>query len=368
MSQSREDPDACRGTPVEARPGRTAPARDPTRRPGSPSDDRRGVRHGRALPWSARPRRPRRRSPPGARLTCGRVRRRADRHAPAVASRSSSSRRATTRASTPSSQTMRELQVPRAGLRQRHLRRRRLHPPAHRRPRQAPAARGRHPRHGALLLRRLDARGARARARRDARAAASARCSPCAATRRAATTRSSRPPTASPTPPTSCGLIREEGFDFAVGAACHPEAHPEALDPATDLAHLRRKVDAGVDFLITQLFFDNAVVLHVRRARARGRDHGADRAGDHARHERRPARALHQPLRRAIPPDLLAALHEVRDDPQAVLDLGVAYATLQCAELLRRGAPGIHFYTLNRSPATRAILHALRLHQPWRVR
>ena len=52
----------------------------------------------------------------------------------------------------------------------------------------------------------------------------------------------------------------------------------------------------------------------------------------------------------------------------AVLDLGVAYATLQCAELLRRGAPGIHFYTLNRSPATRAILHALRLHQPWRVR
>ena len=69
-----------------------------------------------------------------------------------------------------------------------------------------------------------------------------------------------------------------------------------------------------------------------------------------------------------IPPALHAALQEVRDDPQAVLDLGVAYATLQCAELLRRGAPGIHFYTLNRSPATRAILHALRLHEPWRVR
>ena len=54
-----------------------------------------------------------------------------------------------------------------------------------------------------------------------------------------------------------------------------------------------------------------------------------------------------------------------RDDPQAVIDLGVAYATVQCADLLRRGAPGIHFYTLNRSPATRAILSALRIARPW---
>ena len=53
------------------------------------------------------------------------------------------------------------------------------------------------------------------------------------------------------------------------------------------------------------------------------------------------------------------------DDPDAVLQLGVAYATLQCAELLARGAPGIHFYTLNRSPATRAILSALKLLRPW---
>jgi methylenetetrahydrofolate reductase (NADH) len=54
------------------------------------------------------------------------------------------------------------------------------------------------------------------------------------------------------------------------------------------------------------------------------------------------------------------------DDPDAVLQFGVAYATEQCADLLRRGAPGIHFYTLNRSPATRAILSSLRLHRPWR--
>ncbi len=67
----------------------------------------------------------------------------------------------------------------------------------------------------------------------------------------------------------------------------------------------------------------------------------------------------------AIPAGLRAELHARKDDPEAVFDFGVAYATLQCAELLAAGAPGIHFYTLNRSPATRAILSALKLTRPW---
>jgi len=163
-------------------------------------------------------------------------------------------------------------------------------------------------------------------------------------------------------------LIREHDLDFSVGAACHPEAHPEARDAATDLAHLCRKVDAGVDFLITQLFFDNsAYFTFVERAREAGVMvpivPGIMPVTNVEQLER-----FTSLCGATIPPALHAALQEVRDDPQAVLDLGVAYATLQCAELLRRGAPGIHFYTLNRSPATRAILHALRLHQPWRVR
>jgi methylenetetrahydrofolate reductase (NADPH) len=66
-----------------------------------------------------------------------------------------------------------------------------------------------------------------------------------------------------------------------------------------------------------------------------------------------------------IPEPLLEALEWRTGDPEAVLQLGVAYATLQCAELLARGAPGIHFYTLNRSPATRAIVSALHLLRPW---
>jgi methylenetetrahydrofolate reductase (NADPH) len=69
----------------------------------------------------------------------------------------------------------------------------------------------------------------------------------------------------------------------------------------------------------------------------------------------------------ALPPGLVAELDARSDDPEAVAEFGVSYATLQCAELLEHGAPGIHFYTLNRSPATRAILSALRVFQPWRA-
>ena len=65
------------------------------------------------------------------------------------------------------------------------------------------------------------------------------------------------------------------------------------------------------------------------------------------------------------PPQLQAELELRADDPRAATDFGVAYATLQCADLLANGAPGIHFYTLNRSPATRAILSALRTLSPW---
>jgi methylenetetrahydrofolate reductase (NADPH) len=67
----------------------------------------------------------------------------------------------------------------------------------------------------------------------------------------------------------------------------------------------------------------------------------------------------------SIPDGLRRELHARGEDPEAVLDFGVAYATLQCAELLREGVPGIHFITLNRSPATRAILSALRIAKPW---
>jgi methylenetetrahydrofolate reductase (NADH) len=154
-------------------------------------------------------------------------------------------------------------------------------------------------------------------------------------------------------------------YPFSVGAACFPEVHPEAPDMAHDLHFLREKVSSGVSFLITQLFFDNELYFRfVEEARATGIEvpiipgiMPITNVGQ--------IKTITEMCGASIPPALLEQLDIRADDPDAVLELGVSYATLQCAELLARGAPGIHFYTLNRSPATRAILSALRLLRPW---
>jgi methylenetetrahydrofolate reductase (NADH) len=154
-------------------------------------------------------------------------------------------------------------------------------------------------------------------------------------------------------------------YPFAIGAACFPETHIHALSPEADVAYLAEKVGAGVDFLITQLFFDNACYFEfVARARAAGIDApilpGILPITQIGQLER-----MTKMCGASIPDGLRRELRARADQPEAVIDFGVAYATLQCAELLRAGAPGIHFYTLNRSPATRAILGALKLARPW---
>ncbi len=154
-------------------------------------------------------------------------------------------------------------------------------------------------------------------------------------------------------------------YPFSVGAACFPEVHPEAPDLAHDLRFLEQKVASGVGFLITQLFFDNDPYFRfVEEARAAGIGvpiiPGIMPITDVGQ-----ITTITGMCGATIPPHLLEQLELRAGDPDAVLQLGVSYATLQCAELLARGAPGIHFYTLNRSPATRAILSALRLLRPW---
>lgn len=155
-------------------------------------------------------------------------------------------------------------------------------------------------------------------------------------------------------------------YRFDIGAACYPEVHPEAPDAASDLLHLAEKVRAGADFLVSQVFFDNEKFFSfVERARAAGITvpilPGLMPITNYAQISRMASLGGG-----VIPPKLLAELEERRDEPKAVEDLGVAYATLQAADLLRRGAPGIHFYTLNKSPATRAIVSALLAATAWR--
>jgi methylenetetrahydrofolate reductase (NADPH) len=160
-------------------------------------------------------------------------------------------------------------------------------------------------------------------------------------------------------------LIRDE-YDFTIGAACFPEVHIHATSAEDDLRHAREKVDAGARFLITQLFFDNQVYWDfAARARESGIEvpivPGIMPIGNVDQIKR-----FTELCGACIPERLLRELELRADQPAAVADFGVAYATLQCAELLASGAPGIHFYTLNRSPATRAILGALRCLAPWR--
>jgi methylenetetrahydrofolate reductase (NADPH) len=159
-------------------------------------------------------------------------------------------------------------------------------------------------------------------------------------------------------------LIRAQ-YPFSIGAACFPEVHPQALDLAHDLRFLREKVDCGASFLITNLFFDNELYFHfVEEARAAGIEvpiiPGIMPITDAGQ-----IKTITGMCGASIPSALLDQLEFRSGDPDAALYLGVSYATLQCAELLARGAPGIHFYTLNRSPATRAILSALKLLRPW---
>jgi methylenetetrahydrofolate reductase (NADPH) len=163
-------------------------------------------------------------------------------------------------------------------------------------------------------------------------------------------------------------LIAEEFPNLCVGGACFPEVHPEATDMAHDLRFLKEKVDSGVSFLVTQLFFDNDLYFRfVDEARAAGIDVPI-LPGVMPITDLRQIKTITGMCGATIPPSLLEALEWRSHDPDAVLQLGVSYATLQCAELLARGAPGIHFYTLNRSHATRAILSALKVHQPWMAR
>lgn len=148
----------------------------------------------------------------------------------------------------------------------------------------------------------------------------------------------------------------EYGSRLCVGAAAYPEKHVECDDAALDLCNLKRKVNAGADFLITQLFFDNRQYWDfVARARSTGITvpilPGIMPIANTAQAERFGA---------TLPAKLADQLNGQRHDPAAAVQMGVAHATSQCIDLLTGGAPGIHFYTLNRSHATRDICNALR--------
>jgi methylenetetrahydrofolate reductase (NADPH) len=155
-------------------------------------------------------------------------------------------------------------------------------------------------------------------------------------------------------------FIRERYPNLCIGVAGYPEKHPQAPDFSTDMANLKRKIDAGANFVVTQLFFDDRDYFDfVERAVEVGIDvpivPGLMPITNVSQIKRFTAMCgAHVPAR------LLARLERVQDNAEAVRAIGVAYAVKQAERLLERKVPAIHLYTLNRSTASLEIISLLR--------
>ena len=153
-------------------------------------------------------------------------------------------------------------------------------------------------------------------------------------------------------------LIKSKS-SFCVGAACYPEGHIECPNLKIDMDNLKRKVDAGVDFLITQLFFDNKYYFDFIDKTLQAGINIPIIPGIMPILNIKQSQRFTKMCGATISDSLLAKFDGVQDDPEKVRGIGINHAIDQCKDLLRSGAPGIHFYTLNRSKATLAILENL---------
>ena len=154
-------------------------------------------------------------------------------------------------------------------------------------------------------------------------------------------------------------LVRRSGYRFGIGAACSAEMHPESPNIDHEMRYMRYKVECGADFLITQLFFDNAFYLDLVR---RARDTGITIPivpGLMPVPSRRSLGVMTAMSGATVPAALQAEIDQAPDD-EAVRAIGVRHCIAQCAELLEAGVPGLHFYTFNRARAPIEILAALR--------
>ncbi len=152
--------------------------------------------------------------------------------------------------------------------------------------------------------------------------------------------------------------VREFG-GFTVGAACYPEGHVEALSPEQDLENLKRKVDCGVDFLVTQMFFDNSVLYSfLYRALKKGIDIPVCAGIMPVMNPKQIARSC-KLSGTTLPARLKTVVDKFADDPKAMQQAGIAYATEQIIELVANGVSGIHIYTMNRPEVAGAIMRNL---------
>ncbi len=147
---------------------------------------------------------------------------------------------------------------------------------------------------------------------------------------------------------------------FCIAAAGYPEAHPESASLDTDIAYLKHKVDMGADFVVTQLFFDNAYYYdYVARARKAGVTVPIV-PGIMPITNFKQIKKFTKMIGAKIPDTLVRQLGPYQDDLAKTYEIGVGFAINQCRELLDNGAPGLHFYTLNKSRATVDIFSSIK--------
>ena len=153
--------------------------------------------------------------------------------------------------------------------------------------------------------------------------------------------------------------LRESGYDFCIGGACYPEVHPESLSADHDMMHLKEKCDGGLDFLTTQMFFDNELYY---RFLDKARQSGISL----------PIIPGVMPITRAnqveraislsgsyMPRRFLSLVDSFGDDPKAMTQAGIAYATDQIIDLFANGVTNVHVYSMNKPEVARAILYNL---------
>jgi len=152
----------------------------------------------------------------------------------------------------------------------------------------------------------------------------------------------------------------KSNFSFCVGAACYPEGHIECLNLSQDMDNLKRKVDSGVDFLITQLFFNNNHYFDFIDLAQKEGISVPILPGIMPILNLKQSQRFTKMCGASLSASLLAKFEGFQDDLDKVREIGINHAIVQCRSLIKSGAPGIHFYTLNRSKATLAILESLR--------
>ncbi len=151
----------------------------------------------------------------------------------------------------------------------------------------------------------------------------------------------------------------KEKYSFSVGAAAYPEKHPESASPDEDIQQLKIKCQAGADFLITQLFFNNeAYFRFVKQARKAGINCRIIPGIIPVTNYKQIKRYVEMTAA-TFPPDLLEKLQTHQDSADKIYQIGIDHAIKQCLNLLENGAPGIHFYTLNKSRAAVEVFESL---------